>query len=70
MFTPTFYSLNIYIIHTLLSFLLSFLTYYILKWLLNRATRKVQILFKNVVLEAPSGKRREKAKRSAPNCLR
>lgn len=70
MFTPTFYSLNIDIIHTFLSFLLSFLIYYILKWLLNRATKKVQILFKNVVLEAPSGKRREKAKRSAPNCLR
>ena len=70
MFTPTFYSLKIYIIHTFLSFLLSFLIYYILKWLLNRATKKVQILFKNGVLEAPSGKRREKAKRSAPNCLR
>ena len=67
MFTPTFYSPNIYFIHTFLSFLLSFLTY-ILKWLLNRATKKVQILFKNVVLEAPSVKRREKAKRSARNC--
>lgn len=61
MFAPTFYSPNIYInIPTFFS---------ILKWLLNRATKKVQILFKNVVLEAPSGKRREKAKRSARNCL-
>lgn len=60
MFTPTFYSPNIYIIHTFFS---------ILKWLLNRATKKVQILLKNVVLQAPSMKRREKAKRSARNCL-
>lgn len=53
MFTPTFYSPNIYIIHTFFS---------ILKWLLNRATKKVQILLKNVVLEAPSGKEEKRRK--------
>ena len=45
MFTPAFYSPNIYIIHTFFS---------ILKWLLNRATKKVQILFNRGVARGVS----------------